>query len=416
MSPFPALRPLRRRDFRLLWTGLAISLAGDGIWLVAIAWQVIELGGGPIELSVVTTAYSVGLIGLVLPGGVAADRLPRRLVMIAADLARAGAVAVVGALSLAGELELWQLAVGGFVIGAGEAFFIPSYTALVPRLLPEEEILPANGLEGMLRPLAHLAVGPAIGGIAVAALEPGAAILAVTATYLFSAGCLVAIRAGLARPQRITEAADPPSALADLREAAAYVRRTAWLWATLLFALIAVFFFVGPLDVLVPFAVRDRLGGDAADFGLVLAVFGVGSAIGALAISSRPLPRRYLTVMLFAWSVGFVPFALFGIAEVLWLMCAAAFILGISEAVGMVIWGTLLQRRVPDALRGRVSSLDFFVSLALTPVSMALAGPAGEALGLTAVFVAAAVIPVAVAPLMFRLGRLDRDERAHPLD
>ncbi|HEX2128422.1 MAG TPA: MFS transporter, partial [Solirubrobacterales bacterium] len=382
MTPLPALRPLRHRDFRLLWTGLATSLAGDGIWLVALAWQVIELGGGPVELSIVTTAYSVGLIGFVLPGGVAADRLPRRGVMIGADLARAAAVAIAGALSLAGSIELWHLALAGAVIGSGEAFFIPSYTALVPHLLPEEDILPANGLEGTLRPLAQQAVGPAVGGLAVAALEPGAAILLVTATYLFSAGCLAAIHrvSGRSVPD-----GDPQSPFADLREAAGYVRRTAWLWATLLFAMIAVFFLVGPLDVLVPFAVRDRAGGDSADFGLVLALFGVGSAIGALAISSRPMPRRYLTVMFLAWTVGYVPFAVFGIAEALWVMCAAAFVVGISEAIGMVIWGTLLQRRVPDGLRGRVSGLDFFVSLALTPLSMALAGPAAEAFGLTAV-------------------------------
>jgi MFS family permease len=182
-----------------------------------------------------------------------------------------------------------------------------------------------------------------------------------------------------------------------------------------MFAMVAVFFYVGPLDVLVPFAVRDQAGGDAADFGLVLAVFGIGSAIGALAISSRPLPRRYLSWMLLAWSVGFLPFAVFGFAEALWVMCAAALILGISEAVGMVVWGTLLQRRVPDELRGRVSGLDFFVSLALTPLSMALAGPAGEAFGLSAVFVAAAVIPIGVAAFAYRAGRLHSDELAHPL-
>ncbi len=414
MSPPPALRPLRHRDFRLLWTGLAISLAGDGIWLVALAWQVIELGGGPVQLSIVTTAYSLGLIGFVLPGGVVADRLPRRAVMIVADLVRAVAVALVAGLSLAGEVELWQLAVGGFVIGAGEAFFVPSYTALVPRLLPDDQILAANGLEGVLRPLAHQALGPAVGGLAVATLEPGAAILTVAVTYLFSAACLTAMRTS-GRPDRLAEGAEAPSPLSDLREAAAYVRRTSWLWATLMFAMVAVFFYVGPLDVLVPFAVRDQAGGDAADFGLVLAVFGIGSAIGALAISSRPLPRRYLSWMLLAWSVGFLPFAVFGFAEALWVMCAAALILGISEAVGMVVWGTLLQRRVPDELRGRVSGLDFFVSLALTPLSMALAGPAGEAFGLSAVFVAAAVIPIGVAAFAYRAGRLHSDELAHPL-
>jgi len=414
LSSIPAARPLRHREFRLLWTGLAISLAGDGIWLVALAWQVIELGGGPVQLSVVTTAYSVGLIALVLPGGIAADRLPRRAVMLSADLLRALAVGIVAALSLTGNIELWHLAAGGFLVGAGEAFFVPSYTGLVPHLLPEDQILAANGLEGFLRPLAQQALGPGIGGIAVATLEPGAAILVVAVAYLFSASCLAAIRTS-GRPQREIEDASQQTPLGDLVEAAGYVRRTPWLWATLLFAMIAVFFLVGPLDVLVPFAVRDN-GGGSADFGLILAVFGIGSAIGALVISSRPLPRHYLTVMLAAWSVGYLPFALFGIAEAVWVMCAAALVLGVSESFGMVIWGTLLQRRVPDELRGRVSGLDFFVSLGLMPFSMAIAGPAGEAFGLTAVFLAAALVPLGVAAFVFRAAHLRRDELAHPLE
>jgi len=133
-------------------------------------------------------------------------------------------------------------------------------------------------------------------------------------------------------------------------------------------------------------------------------------------ISSRPLPRHYLTVMLAAWSVGYLPFALFGIAEAVWVMCAAALVLGVSESFGMVIWGTLLQRRVPDELRGRVSGLDFFVSLGLMPFSMAIAGPAGEAFGLTAVFLAAALVPLGVAAFVFRAAHLRRDELAHPLE
>ena len=412
MPAIPAFRPLRHRDFRLLWSGLAVSLAGDGVWLVALAWQVLELGGGPVQLSIVATAYSVGLVGLMLPAGVVADRLPRRLVMLSADLIRAATVAVIAVLSVTGALELWHLVVASGLIGAGEAMFIPSYTALVPRLLPESEILAANGLEGMLRPLAQQAVGPAVGGLAIAAVEPGLAIGMAAGAYLFSAGCLTAMRVASAPEGRAQES---PSALSDLREGVAYVRRTPWLWATLSFAFVVVFFFVGPFEVLTPFVVSDRLDGGSAQYGFLLATFGIGAAVGALGISSRPLPRRYLSVMLGVWGFGLLPLALFGIATELWILVAAALVIGASEGVGMVIWGTLLQRRVPDALRGRVSSLDFFLSLALMPASMALAGPAAELFGITAVFVAAAVISAIAAPVAFRAGRLGPDELAHPL-
>ena len=417
MGLMPAvLRPLRHRDFRLLWAGLAVSLAGSGLWLVALAWQVISLGGGPAQLSLVTALYSVGLLAFVLVGGVAADRLPQRLVMLAADLVRAAMLLVLGLLSLSGDLAIWHLAVGGLVVGAGESFFIPSYTAILPRLLPERELLAANGLEGTLRPLAQQAAGPALGGLAVAALSPGAAIFAGGLTYLFSAGCLLAMRV---RPARgAVKSGDPgvASIFADLREGYRYVRATSWLWATLLFALAAVFFVVGPLEVLLPFAIRDNLGGGAEEYGLALAAFGIGGAAGALAISSGRLPRRYLTVMILMWGLGSVPFAVVGMAGALWIVLIALFVVGATFSAATVIWGTLLQRRVPEALRGRVSSLDFFVSLGLMPVSMAVAGPAGAVFGLTAVFLVAGTLPAFFAAAAILLPRLYRDELAHPLD
>ena len=262
-----ALQPLRIRDFRLLWSGLAISLTGDGIWLVAIAFQVIELGGGPVQLSLVAGGYSVGMLAFVLVGGIAADRLPRRAVMIVADLARAGAVALVGALSIAGAVELWQLAAAGIVIGIGEAFFIPAYTGLLPRLIPERELLAANGLEGMLRPLAEFAAGPALGGIAVAALSPGAAILVNGITYLGSALCLARIHVEGRAEREPGADSGARAALADLREAGRYVRQASWLWATLGFALITVLALIGPIDVLIPFAVRSVSTADPGSTG-----------------------------------------------------------------------------------------------------------------------------------------------------
>ena len=415
-----ALRPLRYRDFRLLWTGLAVSLVGSGLWLVALAWQVIELGGGPAQLSLVTALYGVGVLTFVLVGGVAADRLPQRLIMLASDLVRAAALLALGALSLTGTLELWHLAVGGLVIGAGEAIFIPSYTALLPRLLPEDELLAANGLEGTLRPLAQQGAGPAVGGVAVAALSPGVAILSGGLTYLVSAGCLVTMNVrpakGSGPPAGAPSSEGTASVFADLREGYRYVRETTWLWASILFALTLVLLIMGPLEVLLPFAVRDNLGGGADDYGLALAAFGVGGATGALAISSGQLPRRYLTVMLLLWGLGALPFAVVGLANSLWVVCVALFAVGGAFSGGLVIWGTLLQRRVPDGLRGRVSSLDFFVSLALMPVSMAVAGPAGAAFGLEAVFLVAGVAPVFLAAAAILIPRLDRDELAHPLD
>jgi len=416
MASLPkALHPLRNRDFRLLWGALAISLTGDGIWLVAIAFQVIELGGGPVQLSLVAGAFSVGMLAFLLVGGVVADRLPRRRIMLTADLVRAAFVLVAAGLSLSGEIELWHLALAGFVVGAGEAFFIPAYTGLLPRLLPERELLAANGLEGMLRPIAEYAAGPALGGLAVALLSPGAAILIDGLTFVGSAACLTVIRIH-GRPERDLGESGLAAAIADLREAGRYVRATPWLWATLAFALIAVLALIGPIDVLIPFAVKERLGGGASEYGLLLTAFGVGAAAGALWVASRPMPRRYLSVLLLVWGIGTLPIATVGLANELWVMYVGMVVVGATSGIGDVIWGTLLQRRVPDELRGRVSSLDFFVSLALLPLSVALAGPAADAFGLTTVFIVAAVVPAVAGPIALIAGRLRADELSHPLD
>jgi MFS family permease len=132
-------------------------------------------------------------------------------------------------------------------------------------------------------------------------------------------------------------------------------------------------------------------------------------------MGAAPMPRRYLTWMNLAWGLACLPFLAMAVATAVWQVVAAAFVIGALFSAPMVIWGTLLQRRVPPALLGRVSSLDFFVSLSLMPVSMALAGPVSEAIGLRATFTIAAVVPVVAAVVAIVWARLPQDELEHPI-
>jgi MFS family permease len=406
------LRPFRHREYRLLATSMAASLFASGLWLVAIVYQVIALGGGPSELSVVAAASAVGLLVSVLIGGVAADRLPKRAVMVGVEAVRIVSVGIAGALAVTGALQLWHLAVIAFVVGAAEAFFYPAYSAILPTLLPPDELLAANGVEGTLRPIAQQALGPALAGVLVGAFVPGISLLLAAGIYALALIALIAMRA--VPVAAATEARS--SVLADLAEGFRYLFRTGWLFATLAFATLYVLVLIGPIEVLLPFAVRDQVGGGASSFALVLAAFGIGGAIGSIVVSSWRLPRRYLTAMILLWGAGAAPLVLLGITRQLWVMAAATFVVGFTGAVAMVIWGTLLQRRVPPHLLGRVSSLDFFVSLALMPVSMALAGPVGEWLGIPMTFVLAGAVPVFLAVAAIVGWRLPADEIAHPLD
>jgi MFS family permease len=392
------------------------------MWAVAMVYQVIHLGGGPLELSLVAAAGSVGLVAFVLAGGIAADRVPQRRLIIAVEGANLAVIAAISGLAVAGWLQLWHVALGAFVLGVGAAFFFPAYSAILPRILPAEDLLAANGMEGTMRPVLQQAAGPAVAGIVVAALSPSHAVAGVALCHLSAFIILNFLgQHSLAAPVNGVEAESSragrgkSSFMQDLREGVSYTLRTPWLLWTLLWACISVLFLIGPIEVLLPFVVRDQLEGDSSMFGFLLAVMGVGAALGSLVTASLRLPRRYLTVMMVSWGAGSLPLAAVGIMDSFWAIAAALFIWGATGSVGMVIWGTLLQRRVPPHLLGRVSSLDFFVSLALMPVSMALAGPAAEVLPIWLIFLVAGVVCPILAAIAMAVARMSDDELAHPL-
>jgi len=146
--------------------------------------------------------------------------------------------------------------------------------------------------------------------------------------------------------------------------------------------------------------VRNELGGEASDFGLVLACGGIGSILAALVLGQRGLPRRHITFMYSAWTIGSLALVGFGLAGAVWQMQVISFLEGAFFTAGMVVWGTLVQTLVPGELLGRVTSLDWFVSTSLVPVSFALTGPVSAGLGAQTTLIAAG-IAAAVATIVF---------------
>ena len=419
-----ALRPFRVRQYRVLVSALTLSLFGEGVWLVAIVWQVIAVGGSPIDLSFVATGASAGLIAAVLFGGVIADRVPQRRILIAVESTKTVIVALAAVLALTGTLALWHLVVLSIVLGAASGFFYPAYSALLPSVLPADDLLAANGVEGVLRPAVLYAGGPAVASAVIAAASPGLAFAVVAASQVLAVTGLVFLQPTPLR-RGVPDAGDPTGAVvpsgvrglfADLATGFRYMGRTPWLLGTLLFASILILVIMGPIEVLLPFAVRDQTGGGPGAFALVLAAYGVGGVVGSVVVASLRLPRRYLTVMVLLWGAGSLPLVVIGYTSQLWVMAAAVFVVGVTAAAATVIWGTLLQRRVPPEMLGRVSSLDFFVSLAFMPVSMAIAGPVGEAIGIAPAFVVAGAVPVVIAVVAIIWARMPSDELEHPLD
>jgi hypothetical protein len=382
------LTPLRERDFRLLWSGMCVSLIGDGAFLVALAWQVYALSDAPTAMSLVGIAMTVPTIVFLLVGGVASDRFDRRRIMIAADVARGLAVGLLAVLSLTGALEVWHIAVIVVVYGTGQAFFAPAFDAIVPELVPAERLAQANALDQVMRPMALRLAGPALGGVVVGIFGAGTAFALDASSFCISAAALLAMRP---RPERPAAPA-AGSVVGDLREGWRFVRRHSWLWATFVSAAVAYLLFMGPVEVLLPLIVKRELHGSAADLGLVFAAGGLGSVACGVLLGHRGLPRRDITFMYVAWTLATVAVAGYGLASSVWQLMLASVAFNALETAGTIVWATAKQRHVPAAMLGRVSSLDWLISIGLLPLSFALTAPVTAAIGIRATLVGAGAL------------------------
>lgn len=401
--------PLRHRDFRLLWTGLVVSLLGDGIFLVAVAWEAYRIDDRPSALAGVGLAASAPQVVLLLFGGALSDRLPRRLVLVSADVARALAVGALAVLGSFGELSLWELWAVAFVIGAATAFAAPAFDAIVPTLVPKERLMEANGLDQFLRPAALQLMGPALGGLLIATVGSSGAFAADALSFVFSAFCVVRLSEVVATPPQ----AGAASLWRDIAEGLGYVRSQVWLWGTFVAATFTYLLFLGPTYVLVPFLVKNQLHGSAASLGVVLALGGLG-ALMAAALTAQLGDRggRPITFMYAAWTGATLLVAGYGLVTRQWELAGLVFLVGALEAAGTVVWATLKSRLVPGELLGRVSSIDWFVSTALMPLSYVLTPVVVRFVGVSTTFEIAGTLGALVTFSFLFLPGMRANDRA----
>jgi MFS family permease len=383
---FRLLQPLRHPGFRLLWSGMTVSLFGDGIFLVALAWEAYQLWNAPAALSLVGIAMTVPTVALLLPAGVLSDRLDRRLIMIAADGIRVAAVGSLAVLTLTHRLRLWELVVLVAVYGAGTALFTPAFEAMVPSLLPRRDLAAANSLDQFMRPIAGRLAGPALGGWLVAGFGAGTAFAVDAASF---AGSLIALVVLASPPQ---EPSEETGSLSALKEGLVFVQHRVWLWGTLASAAIAYLLFMGPTEVLLPYLVKNTLHGSAGDLGLVFAAGGIGAIFAAIVMAQRGHPSRDVTFTYVCWTVATFAVAGYGAATASWQLMLACLVFNALETAGTIVWATIKQRHVPSSMLGRVSSLDWLVSIGLVPLSFALTAPVAAALGTRTTLVGAAVL------------------------
>jgi DHA3 family tetracycline resistance protein-like MFS transporter len=356
---------------------MGVSLVGDGVFLVATTWTAYTLWNTPAALSVVGVALTVPTMACLLAGGAVSDRFDRRIVMLWADLGRFLAVGVLAALALSHALTFPALVAVVAVYAVGVGFFTPSFEAMVPSLVPSDELAQANALDQFVRPIALRLVGPALGGWLVGFLGAGTAF----ALDAVSFGACAAALLAMGPVPRAVAATASASAATAVRDGLRFVRRHVWLWGTLASAAVAYLLFLGPTEVLLPYLVKNELHGSPADFGIVLAAGGVGALLSAAWMGQRREPRRPVTVMYVCWTLATLAVVGYAVGRTVPQLMAACLVFNGLEAAGTVVWATVKQRHVPGELLGRVSSLDWLVSISLLPLSYALTGPVAAAAG-----------------------------------
>jgi len=383
--------------FRLLFWGQALSVVGDRITPVAIAFAVLGLGSAS-DLGLVLAAGGIPFALFALAGGVWADRVGRRRVMLASDVVRALSQGVTAALLLTGNAEVWMLAVLAFVYGTAAAVFMPALMGLIPQTVSHARLQEANGLLALTRSTASVA-GPALAGVLVVSAGSGEAIAVDAATFVVSALCLARMRLG-AEPGAASPGGDAVPAghepfLAGLRRGWYEVRSRRWLtWG--LFAMSTYHVFVLPsVFVLGPALAAKQLDG-ASSWAAIVAAFGIGGVLGNVLALRLPLRRPVFTAAL-ALVGASTQAAIIGCGLGTVGIAALELLAGICVALFFTLWDLSIQEQIPAHAVSRVSAYDFSVSMGLMPLGMAMAGPIADALGLQATLLGMSAVALAGA-------------------
>lgn len=398
----PALwRLLHRRDPALLLAGQTVSMFGDGVASVALTLLVLDTTRSPGALGWFAAARMAPTVAFLLVGGVIVDRHSRRLLLLVSDVGRAIVTTALVALIASHHLHYVDLIAFALVFGSFDALFTPALTAVVPEIVPDE-LLPAMN---SARPLANNVVGqflgPAVGGL-LAASSTSVAIGVDAATFAVSATSLL-----IMRPTPRPERREAPSMRHEILEGLRFVRGQTWIWATLLSAALLNALVFVPSGVLLSFLLRNDLHASKPAIGFFFAIGGAAGALVALVVSNLPVPRRRIRAMSLAWVSASLAVAIVGVAHNYAEILVIPILTTPGLLYGNVIWESMLQRLVPRELLGRVSSVDWFVSLGLSPVGLVVAGSLSGVVGVRPYLVGAALLTLVPSVLILASRRVN---------
>jgi MFS family permease len=397
---------LRHRDFALLWSGQTVSLAGNGAFMVALPLEVLRLTGSPLDLAVVVGARTVSTVILLLIGGTFVDRLPRRSVMLISDTGCGVAVSLIAILVVFRDVHLWELLLLSIVFGSASAFFKPATTSIVRDILPTHLLARASSLSSLSQSLAQFLIGPLAGGIIVAVAGTGWTFVIDGVSFAVSAACLAAMR----KTTRPT--ASRSKLLAGVVEGLRYCFSQRWLAFSIVAMGIANLVSFSPFYILEPLLARDAFHAGPVALGILYAASGGGGALASLAVTRWGAPRYPVTTMWAAWGAAGACAAFVGLSPWLWISILFAGIMWGLATYGNVLWFPLIQQETPPQLLGRVSSVDWLFSLALSPLGVVAAGAAVAIIGVRLTLIAGGAVAAATASVLLIPGVTDPDKRA----
>jgi MFS family permease len=420
-------RALKSRPYAMVWIGQSLSGLGDGIFYIALAWQVLLMTHSGTAMGLVLVASTIPRLVFMLIGGVTADRLPRRMIILWSDGGRGVVVLLISILGFAGLLQFWHLVIESLIFGLVDGFFMPAVMAITPDLVQKDDLPSANALVSVSQTLTQL-IGPVLGAGLIALISPMGVFALNGLSFLLSVAFLlsvqiperhvqstswqmntsegegVSIASGGSMIERNKEGESVASengwevqrrgiagVIADMREGLFYVRSSRWLWVSILCLSVGSIGMSGPITVAMPRLIHDVYGQGAWLLGLISSAVAIGSLLGlGLVGQTKRLKRRGLISYLSLIPAG-AGIVLFGLP---WSHTAffvvgpvASAMFGFSGAFFNTNWFTILQEMIPGDKLGRVISLTMLGSLASIPVSQALGGVLTDRLGPAMVFI-----------------------------
>jgi MFS family permease len=401
----------KHREPALLVSGQSVSNFGDGVALVALTLLVLETTNHSVtKLAWFAAARMTPLVIFLLIGGAIVDRFSRRLLLLISDGARAVLTATLVVMIATGALRYWELIIFSILFGSFDAVFYPAISALTPEIVPEDLLPAMNAVRPLSNNLMGGMLGPAVGGF-LAAVSTSLAMGVDCATFVVSFLALSLMKP-TPRPNRNVA----NSVIDDIKEGVHYVRKTRWLWTTLVAVALVNAFLFSPIFVLLPYFLLYKLHYAKYYIGFFGAASGVAGALGGLIAANIGSPRRRIRITWVYWTIGSLSALVIGIATNFWEVIIFPVVASPMMIFGNVIWESMMQSEVPRELLGRASSVDWFVSLGITPLGLVIASVIASDVGVRTYFVATCVICVLPGLYILKSKRINEidEKRVNP--